>query len=142
MERIFMMIDEALQNDIIQIVILTICMDTVFGVLRAIKQKKLNSAIGIDGAIRKVSMIMSIAFLLILDAIANINCIGFLPEEVRNFFGGRIGTAEFFGVLYIAWEAVSILKNMTLCGLPVKGVWVKVKEVLNKYTNELPNDKK
>lgn len=138
MERIFLLIDEALQSDIIQTVILAVCMDTVFGLLRAAKQHKLNSSFGIDGAIRKVSMVMSIAFLLILDAISNINFLGMLPEEVRSAFGNKIGAAEFFGILYIAYEAVSILKNMALCGLPVRGVWTKVKGFLNKYTNELP----
>lgn len=138
MEKVFTVVNEALQNDIIQIVILAVCMDTVFGLLRAAKQRKLNSSFGIDGAIRKVSMIMSIAFLLILDAIAHINFLGALPEEVRAFFGTKIGAAEFFGILYIAYEAVSILKNMSLCGLPVKGVWTKTKGFLSKYTNELP----
>jgi len=138
MEKLFTLVSEALQNDIIQIVILAVCMDTVFGLLRAAKQRKLNSSFGIDGAIRKVSMIMSISFLLILDAIAHINFLGALPEEVRSAFGSKIGAAEFFGILYIAYEAVSILKNMSLCGLPVKGVWVKTKGFLSKYTDELP----
>lgn len=138
MEKVFTVVSDALQNDIIQIVILAVCMDTVFGLLRAVKQRKLNSSFGIDGAVRKVSMIMSIAFLLILDAIAHINFLGALPEEVRAFFGTKIGAAEFFGILYIAYEAVSILKNMSLCGLPVKGVWTKTKGFLSKYTNELP----
>ena len=138
MENFVTLIDEALHNDIIQILILAVCMDTVFGLLRAAKQRKLNSSFGIDGAIRKVSMILSISFLLILDAITSFNFIGALPEEVRNFFGGKIGAAEFFGILFISYEAVSILKNMSLCGLPVKGVWLKVKGFLGKYTNELP----
>lgn len=138
MENFVKLIDEALHNDIIQILILAVCMDTVFGLLRAVKQRKLNSSFGIDGAIRKVSMILSISFLLILDAITSFNFIGALPKEVRNFFGGKIGAAEFFGILFIAYEAVSILKNMALCGLPVKGVWGKVKGFLSKYTNELP----
>ena len=42
--------------------------------------------------------------------------------------------------LYIAYEIVSILKNMSLCGLPVKKVWRTVKKALSKYTNELPTD--
>lgn len=37
-------------------------------------------------------------------------------------------------------EIVSILKNMSLCGLPVKKVWRTVKKALSKYTNELPTD--
>lgn len=140
MEKLFTLIDQALQNDIIQIVILGICMDTVFGLLRAVKQHKLNSSFGIDGAIRKISMLMSICFLVILDAIRGINLIGFLPEEIRDFLGGKIGVAEFFGVIYIGFEAVSILKNMALCGLPVRGIWQKVRAFLGKYTDELPSD--
>ena len=65
----------------------------------------------------------------------------FLPEEVQKYLGTQVGSAEFFGILYIAYELVSILKNMTLCGLPVKGIWEKVEEWLRKYTNELPGEK-
>lgn len=140
MEKLFTLIDQALQNDIIQIVILGVCMDTAFGLFRAAKQRKLNSSFGIDGAVRKISMLMSICFLLILDAIANVNLIGFLPEELRQYLGSRIGVAEFFAIIYIGFEAVSILKNMALCGLPVRGVWQKVRDFLGKYTDELPSD--
>lgn len=42
-------------------------------------------------------------------------------------------------LLYIAYEVVSIFKNMALCGLPVKKVWEKVREFLAKYTDELPD---
>ena len=50
-----------------------------------------------------------------------------------------MGVAEFFALLYIAYEVVSIFKNMALCGLPVKKVWEKVREFLAKYTDELPD---
>lgn len=140
MEKLFTLIDQALQSDIIQMVILGVCMDTVFGLFRAAKQRKLNSSFGIDGAVRKISMLMSICFLLILDAIANVNLIGFLPEELRQYLGSRIGVAEFFAIIYIGFEAVSILKNMALCGLPVRGIWQKVRDFLGKYTDELPSE--
>ena len=51
-----------------------------------------------------------------------------------------IGMAEFFSILFIAYEVVSILKNMTLSGLPVKKLWSMVKNFLGKYTEELPDD--
>ena len=50
-------IEAAAHNKIIQLVVLAIVCDTVFGVLRAIKEKKFNSCAGIDGAIRKVGML-------------------------------------------------------------------------------------
>ena len=49
--------------------------------------------------------------------------------------------AEFFALLYIAYEVVSILKNMTLCGLPVKRLWQVIRDGLKKYTSELPDNK-
>ena len=41
-------IEAAAHNKIIQLVVLAIVCDTVFGVLRAIKEKKFNSCAGID----------------------------------------------------------------------------------------------
>lgn len=39
------------------------CVRHGFGVLRAIKEKKFNSCAGIDGAIRKVGMLISLVFI-------------------------------------------------------------------------------
>lgn len=140
MQQIAGIIEVAWKSDIIKGVLLLVVFDTVFGLIRCIKERKFNSCFGIDGAIRKVSMLVSVAFLLILDQIVKLNLIGFIPEEVRQYImGGKIGAAEFFGLLFIAYEAVSILKNMTLCGLPVRGVWEAVEKFLRRYTNELPD---
>ncbi|MBO6270017.1 MAG: phage holin family protein [Clostridium sp.] len=140
MDKFFALFHQALQNDIIQVLLLSIVMDTVFGIFRAIRQFKLNSSFGIDGVIRKVAMVAAISFLVILDAITDFNLIGFIPEEIRKHIGSRIGLAEFFGIIFIGFETVSILKNMVLCGLPVRGIWQKVRDFLGKYTDELPSD--
>ena len=133
-------IEAAAHNKIIQLVVLAIVCDTVFGVLRAIKEKKFNSCAGIDGAIRKVGMLISLVFMLAIDVLIKINLIGFIPEQARTYLGlNTVGVAEFFALLYIAYEVVSIFKNMALCGLPVKKVWEKVREFLAKYTDELPD---
>jgi toxin secretion/phage lysis holin len=130
----------ALHNKLIQLVIIAVIIDTFFGVLRAIKYHKFNSGFGIDGAIRKCAMIISIMMLALVDYITGFNMIGFLPEEIRQYIGESIGISGFFALLYIAYEIVSILKNMALCGLPVKKLWLYVKTFLNKYTDELPDD--
>lgn len=133
-------IDAAAQNTIIQLVVLAIVFDTIFGVLRAVKEKKFNSCAGIDGAIRKVGMLISLVFMLAVDVLVKVNLIAFIPESVRTYLGlTTVGVAEFFSLLYIAYEVVSILKNMTLCGLPIKGIWEKVRAFLTKYTEELPD---
>lgn len=133
-------IEVAAHNKLIQLVILAVVCDTIFGVLRAIKEKKFNSCAGIDGAIRKIGMLISLVFMLAIDILIKVNLIGFIPEAVRRYLGlSTVGVAEFFSLLYIAYEITSIFKNMALCGLPVRKVWAKVRAFLGKYTDELPD---
>ena len=127
------------QHNIILLVALMVCADTVMGCFRAIKQHKFNSSFGIDGAIRKITMLLSLVFLVLLDTAVHINLVAFIPAEILAVVGlETVGTTEFFGILYISYEAVSILKNMALCGLPVKAVEEKLRAFLGKYTDELP----
>ncbi len=133
-------INAAAHNKVIALVILAIVFDTVFGGMRAVREKKFNSCTGIDGAIRKVGMLISLIFMLAVDTLVKINLIGFIPETARSYLGiNAVGVAEFFGILYIAYETTSIFKNMALCGLPVKKVWAGVRSFLLKYTDELPD---
>lgn len=142
MEKVITVLTELAANVIIELVIIAVVMDTIFGVGRALKYHKFNSSVGIDGAIRKISMVVSLVFLAVVDKLVHINLIGFIPEEARSYMPESIsiiGLAEFFGLLYLCYEIVSILKNMTLCGLPVKKLWEAVSKFLGKYTAELPD---
>ena len=88
-----------------------------------------------------ICIVISLVLLALVDSIIRLNLIGFIPAGARTYLPGQtVGTMEFFALLYIAYEIVSILKNMSLCGLPVKKVWRTVKKALSKYTNELPTD--
>ena len=141
MDLFFDIFETAAHNPLLQLVAIAVVFDTIFGVIRAIRDHKFNSCVGIDGAIRKIGMIISLALLVLVDAVIKVNLIGFVPEAVRGQLGVEaIGLAEFFSLLYIAYEIISILKNMALCGLPVKGIWTRVKGFLSKYTTELPDD--
>ena len=141
MNILFDIFETAAHNPLLQLVAIAVVFDTIFGVIRAIRDHKFNSCVGIDGAIRKIGMIISLALLVLVDAVIKVNLIGFVPEAVRGQLGVEaIGMAEFFSLLYIAYEIISILKNMALCGLPVKGIWTRVKGFLSKYTTELPDD--
>lgn len=131
---------KAAQNTLIKLVIIAIVTDTLFGVMRAIKEKKFNSCFGINGAIRKIAMIVTVLCMILVDKLVKVNLIGYIPEEARAAIGlETIGITEFFAILYIAYETVSILKNMALCGLPVKKVWEGVRKILKKFTDELPD---
>lgn len=120
-----------------------VAIDTVFGLMRAIKQRSWNSSVGINGAIRKISMLACMTFMVFLDAMCGFNLIKLFPENVIQYLAvislTHVGFAEFFGILFVAYECVSILKNMYLCGLPVKWVWAKAYNFLHTYTDELPD---
>lgn len=140
----FLFVTAMAHNSFFQGVALAIVLDTLMGLLRAIKEKTFNSCFGINGAIRKVAMVICILFLGLADKIIGLNLIGFIPKDLWQLIGMQtpavIGLMEFFAILFIVYEIVSILKNMTLAGLPVKGLWMKVKSFLLQYTTELPDD--
>lgn len=143
METTIKFLEYAAGNRMLQLVLIAVVCDTILGVLRAVREHKFNSTLGIDGAIRKIAMIFSLFFMLLIDKVIQVNLIAFIPETVRGYIGlTTVGVAEFFALLYIAYEVVSILKNMTLCGLPVQKVWNKVRELLGKYTDEMPKIEK
>jgi len=134
-------IDLIASNSLIKLLLLAILLDTILGTGRAIKEHKFNSCIGIDGAIRKVMMLVSAAVLMMADLIISINLTAFLPENALNVVGlQKVGMCELFCVLFIVYECVSILKNMLLCGLPVPA---KIRELLTAFldnmTAEMPN---
>lgn len=131
-------------NAFIKILIVSVFLDTFLGALRALKERKFNSGIGIDGGIRKVAMLGCIAFLAALDMCFTFNLLFMLPQEWISFLGvSKIGLCEFFSILFILYEAVSILKNMLLCGLPVpKKLRGRVESFLYIMTDELPIETK
>lgn len=73
---------------------------------------------------------------------ADINMLGMVPEKYIQIMGiQKLGICEFFCLLFILYEAVSILKNMTLCGLPVPARIKKwIQKFLEDMTEELPED--
>jgi toxin secretion/phage lysis holin len=124
------------------ILLYVVLMDTVLGVLRAFKEHKFNSCVGIDGAIRKVAMLFSVMLLMFIDSMVQINFLFMIPEEYLQYIGiERMGVCELFCILFIMYETVSILKNMTLCGLPVpKRIKTFVQKFLDDMTEELPKE--
>lgn len=124
------------------ILLYAVLLDTLLGVLRAIREHKFNSCVGIDGAIRKVAMLLSVVFLMFVDAMVQIDFLFMVPEEYIQYIGiSRMGICELFCLLYILYEIVSILKNMTLCGLPVPSkLKMFIQKFLDNMTDELPEE--
>ena len=71
-------------NIFIEILMLTICADTLLGVLRAIKFRQFNSSVGIDGAIRKVAMVVSVGILMLADLLIHVNLLAFIPVQKKQ----------------------------------------------------------
>ena len=126
-------------NKGVQLLIIFITLDVIFGVLRAIKEGKLNSTIGIDGIIRKVGMIITICVCILIDIIISIDLIGFIPDKVKEVLGlSKIGVSMLFNILYIVFEILSIFKNMYKCKLPLpKKLKVFLEKMLKEFTSEL-----
>ena len=131
--------DIMVHNKGVQLLIIFITLDVIFGVLRAIKEGKLNSTIGIDGIIRKVGMIITICVCILIDIIISIDLIGFIPDKVKGILGlSKIGISMLFNILYIVFEILSIFKNMYKCKLPLpKKLKVYLEKFLREFTSEL-----
>lgn len=126
-------------NKGVQLLIIFIVLDVIFGVLRAIKEGKLNSTIGIDGIIRKVGMIITICICILVDVIISIDLIAFIPDKVKEVLGlSKIGVSMIFNILYIIFEILSIFKNMYKCKLPLpKKLKVYLEKILKEFTSEV-----
>ena len=123
---------------IFQILVILLIMDMIFGSLRAIKQKKFNSSIGIDGVIRKVGMMLAVVCLSVMDHVMPMNLIGFIPKQALQVLPIKSVTImEFFALFFCIYECLSVLKNMALSGLPVKPIWSKLRKWMYDNTGEL-----
>lgn len=126
------------QSKMFQILAILIVMDICFGCLRAAREHTFNSSIGINGMIRKAGMVLSCICMAWLDSIIDLNLIGFIPEAVRNYLPlDTVDVMTFFAVIYCVYEILSVLKNMTLSGLPVDKIWKTVGKFLRDNTGEI-----
>lgn len=132
-------------NIFVDLLFVAVCADMVFGTLRAAKYRCWNSAVGIDGAIRKAGMVASVLLFTIMDMLLQVDLLSWLPAEVRNVMDAmgvvKMGITELFCLLFILYEATSVLKNMLLCGIPVPaGIREKLAVWLDSMTDETQVD--
>lgn len=132
-------------NIFVRLLLIVVCADMVFGSLRAAKYRCWNSAVGIDGAIRKAGMLACVLLFTAMDMMMRIDVLSWLPVDIRNTLDAcgivKMGITELFALLFILYEATSVLKNMLLCGLPVPaGLREKLARWLDSMTDETQVD--
>lgn len=127
-------------NLCLQAAALWIVFDTFLGCVRAAMSHEFNSSFGINGGIRKAAMLISLVFLLCFDVLCGFNLIAFIPAEVRTAMGlQKVGTGEFFAILYFIYESISILKNMYRIGIPMPR-WMRTQ--LEKFLKDMTGEMK
>ena len=128
-----------LNNDGMKVLIVVIVLDLILGILRALRERTVNSCIGIDGMIRKVGMLIVVVFLTIIDYIIHFDLIGFIPETIKEILKlGKVGISSLFNILFIIFEILSIFKNMILCKLPIpKKLQVYLENIMKEFTGEI-----
>lgn len=132
-------------NVFVSILFIAVCADMIFGTLRAAKYRCWNSAVGIDGAIRKAGMVASVLLFTLMDMLLRVDLFSWLPDDIRNVMDTmgvvKMGITELFCLLFILYEATSVLKNMLLCGIPVPaGIREKLAVWLDNMTDETQVD--
>lgn len=135
-------LDTIMHNKFMLVMGICIILDTVLGILKACKQRKLNSAFGIDGIIRKATMIVSSVFLMFFDTLVGFNVISWLPQTFKDTAGlTKIGVGEFYCILFTIFEALSCLKNLYTMGCPTPK-WLKnlLEDLLENMTGEVKPD--
>ena len=135
MEKFFLLFN----NEGMKVLIVVIVLDTILGILREIREKGLNSCIGIDGMIRKIGMLIVMIFLIVIDHIIDLNLIGFIPENARDVLQLKdVGISSLFNILFIIFETLSIFKNMILCKLPIpKKLQNYLENIMKEFTGEI-----
>lgn len=130
-------------NPIVRLFLIFLLLDVLLGSIRAIKEKDWNSTVGINGMLRKAGMICSILCLALADNVIQLDLLAFMPETIMQAMHlQRVGLSELFGIMFILYEATSVLKNMSLIDMPVsKRLNKKLQEMLKKMTSELDNKK-
>lgn len=101
--------------------IIFIIIDYVTGVISAICNKKLSSAVGFHGILKKIFILLLVAVGNILDGVLGL--------------GGVIRSAVIF--FYIANEGISIIENAANIGLPVPQ---KIRDILEQLKDNSDED--
>lgn len=138
-EKIAEALEELSNNNFMYLIIILIFFDSTLGFFNSIKNRKISSCVGINGIFKKMSILLTFIMAYMIDCCINVNLIGFIPKDKLAFLGiTDIGFFEIFGAMLIAFESISVLKNISLAGIPIpKFLKENIEKFLNSFTNEI-----
>jgi toxin secretion/phage lysis holin len=141
MEKVRMLMIQAMHDDIFRLLLVLVIADLIFGGFRAIREKRFNSTTGIDGVIRKSAMLVAMVFFGLVDLTLKWNFIGMIPDKILAVLPVQnVGSMALIGIYLCMYEALSVLKNMSLSGLPLQPVWKRLSSWLEKNTDEISKE--
>ena len=136
-----MLIFTAMHDDVFRLLLVLVIADLIFGGFRAIREKKFNSTTGIDGVSRKSAMLVAMVFFGLVDLTLKWNFIGMIPEKILAVLPIQtVGSMALIGIYLCMYEALSVLKNMSLSGLPLQPVWKRLSSWLAENTDEISKE--
>lgn len=117
---------------------LLITFDYVTGYADAFLRKKVDSTVGIDGLIRKGSIIFAAIAFILFDAITGFDVMAILPSEVKEYtsmFGvTQFGLAEILIIGFCLNELTSVFENLDKLGIPLpKFVTKRLNKIKDSY---------
>lgn len=89
--------------------------------------------------LENVGMIVSTIFIKMIDYMIDLDFLAFVPMAVKEYFAfEQFGIGSLFALLFIVFEALSVLKNMIICKLPIpKKFQAWLEKVLLEFTSEI-----
>lgn len=137
MDNLNLIFEDMASSTVIKLVMILTVFDAIFGVLRASKERRLNSTIEINGIIGKISLIISVLFLYFIDIVINVNVTTLVPDVIVSYLKlPEVGLAEFFGIVLSLFELTSIMNNLNCIGLPIpKRLREKIEILLKNITS-------
>ncbi len=107
-------------DSLLKTIMLLIIIDYLSGILKGIYTKRLSSALGYKGIVKKIMMLLVIA----------------LAHAIQQTFSTSVPIREITISLFIGNEALSILENASACDLPIPKA---LKDLLLQLRNQNSN---
>jgi hypothetical protein len=91
--------------------------------------------------IRKSATLVAMVFFGLVDLTLKWNFIGMIPEKILAVLPVQtVGSMALIGIYLCMYEALSVLKNMSLSGLPLQPIWKRLSSWLEKNTDEISRE--